>query len=115
MKNLNKLVLPGLGAVLIIVIYFLQFAPTDKLGDFSKFGGSEINQKIIVAIDKSLGFGKNMRGEIVTFFALDKKNFKANVNMHGPAPEGLENAEIVELFGHIHGNDFGAETVTIIR
>jgi len=115
MKKLEKLILPALAILVLSVIYFNYFAPTEELGDFSKFGGSEINQTINVLIIKESGFGKNSNGNIISFKAKDKNNSVANVNLHESAPEGLENAEIVELLGHMHGNDFGAADVKIIK
>ena len=115
MKKLEKLILPALVIFVLAVIYYSYFAPTEKLGDFSKFGDSEINQTINVLIVKESGFGKNANGDIISFEAKDKNNVVANVNLHEPAPEGLKNAEIVELLGHMHGNNFGAAGVKIIK
>ncbi len=115
MKKIEKIVLPALVFFVFAVIYFNYFAPTEKLGDFSKFGGSEINQAINVLIIKESGFGKNANGDIISFKASDKNNVTANINLHEPAPDGLEDAEIVELLGHMHGNDFGAAEIKIIK
>ncbi len=115
MKKLEKFLLPALLVFVLAVIYFSYFAPTEKLGDFSKFGGTEISQTINVLIVKESGFGRNANGDIISFKAKDKKNVIANVNLHEPATEGLENAEIVELLGHMHGNDFSAAGIKIIK
>lgn len=115
MKKLEKFLLPALLVFVLAVIYFNYFAPTEKLGDFSKFGDSEINQTINVLIIKENGFGKNANGDIISFKAKDKNNVVANINLHEPAPDDLENAEIVELLGHMHGNNFGAADIKIIK
>jgi hypothetical protein len=115
MKSLQKLILPAIIIVLFAAIYYSYFAPTEKLGDLSKFGGSEINQRINVLVVKENGFRKDANGGIISFSARDKKNIVVNVSLHEPAPEGIESAEIVELLGHLHGSDFNAASVKIIK
>ncbi|MGK9369598.1 hypothetical protein ACSSWA_11910 [Melioribacter sp. Ez-97] len=115
MKSLQKMTLPALGAILFVSIYFSYFAPTDELGDLSKFGASEINQTVNVMIVKENGFGRNAGGRIISFRAKDKNGVAVNVKLSEPAPPEIINAEIVELLGHLHGSDFNAASVKIIK
>jgi len=114
--KLSKLFLPAMILVVILIIYFSYFAPSAELGLFSKFSnGSEINQTINVLIIKESGIGKNANGDIVSFKAKDKNGVIANINLHEPGPEGLGNAKIVELLGHMHDNNFSASRITVIK
>ncbi len=56
MKSLQKLILPSLVILLLGIIYLGYFAPSEELGDFSRFGESEVNQRINVKIIKETGF-----------------------------------------------------------
>ncbi len=114
--KISKLILPLIFAVVIFVIYLTYFAPSKQLGSFSRFsGGSEVNQKINVAVVKSKGFERDAKGGITAFYALDKNNIEAKITLHEPAPEEIVNAEVVELMGHMHGNSFVAAKVSIIK
>ena len=115
MKNIEKLILPALVVFLLGIVYFIYFAPTDELGDFSKFGVSEINQRINVSIVKESGIGKTANGEIISFNAKDKNNIVRRVSLHEPVPIAILKAEIVELLGHMHGNDFVCAGVKVIK
>ncbi|NCQ17998.1 MAG: hypothetical protein COZ80_04110 [Ignavibacteria bacterium CG_4_8_14_3_um_filter_37_9] len=112
----SKLILPTILIVVIAVIYFNYFAPTQKLGSFDKFdGGSEINQQINVGVVRSKDFERDANGGIVSFYAHDKNNVEIKITLHEPAPEEIVNAEVVELMGHLHGNSFVTSKVSIIK
>jgi hypothetical protein len=116
MRKLSKLVLPLISVTVLIVIYFIYFAPTKELGSFSKFGGgSEINQQINVSIIKESGFGRDADGRIISFYAKDKNNLSIKITLHEPVTDDLIDAEVVELMGHMHGSDFTAAGVTILK
>ncbi|NOX18519.1 MAG: hypothetical protein GXO87_09605 [Chlorobi bacterium] len=115
MKSIQKFALPALVVVIVGLIYFEYFAPKSELGDFSKFGDSEINQRINVLVVKDKDFGRNENGDIISFSAKDKKNKIVFVSLREPAPEGFENAVIVELLGHMHGDNFTAAGIKIIK
>lgn len=116
MKSLQKFILPAIIAVVVLVIWQIYFVPTKALGSFSRFSdGSEVNQKINVAVVKSKGFERDAKGGIAAFFARDKDNAEAKVTLHEPAPEEIVNADVVELMGHMHGNTFVAAKVSIIK
>jgi len=114
MKSIQKLTLPALVALLLGIIYFSYFAPSEELGDFSKFGESEVNQRINVEIIKEKGFQKNATGNIISFTAKDKNNTAVKVLVN-EYPDGIENADVVELLGHMHGNQFNSANIKIIK
>ncbi|MBI5476155.1 MAG: hypothetical protein HY964_05390, partial [Ignavibacteriales bacterium] len=69
----TKLIFPAVLVAVIAVIYFTYFAPSDKLGSFSKFNpGSEVNQQVNAAVVKEKGFERDANGNIISFFARDK-------------------------------------------
>ena len=114
--KLSKLIFPGIVVAVFAIIYFAYFAPTKEVGSFSKFSsGSEINQNINVRVDKSMGFGRDANGSITSLYALDKNNVRAQVTSHEPIPPEIANAEVVELLGHMHGENFTAAKITILK
>lgn len=114
--KISKLILPLIFVIIILVIYFTYFTPTKTLGSFGRFSdGSEVNQKINVAVVNSKGFERDAKGGIAAFYAKDKDNVEAKVTLHEPAPEEIVNAEVVELMGHMHGNSFVAAKISIIK
>ena len=116
MKKLSKLIFPLILAGVLAVIYFTYFAPTKELGSFSKFSsGAEINQNINVAVVKSKAYERDQSGGIISFYAKDKNNVEVKITLHEPAPEEIVNAEVVELMGHMHGGNFTAAGVSIIK
>lgn len=116
MRKFSKLVLPLISATVLVVIYYIYFAPSKELDSFSKFGGgSEINQQINVSVVKEGGFERDGNGKIVSFYARDINNLEIKITLHEPAPEEIINAEIVELMGHMHGGNFTAAGVTILK
>lgn len=116
MRKISQLVLPITFIVVIAVIYFFYFSPTEELGSFKKFGGgSEINQQINVRVVKENGFERNAEGRIISFYAKDKDNLSIKITLHEPVTDDIVDAEVVELMGHMHGKDFTAAKVTIIK
>ena len=114
--KLSKLFLSLILAVVLAVIYYTYFAPTKELGSFSKFSsGSEINQNINVRVDKSMGFERDANGSITSFYVLDKNNVKVQVVSHEPIPPEIANADVVELLGHMHGENFTTAKITILK
>lgn len=116
MRKLSKLILPLISVTVLAVIYFIYFAPTKELGSFSKFGGgSEINQQINVGVVKENGFERNADGRIISFYAKDKNNLSIKITLHEPVTDDIVEAEVVELMGHMHGGNFTAAGVMIIK
>ncbi len=116
MRKLSKLVLPLISVTVLVVIYYIYFAPTKELGSFSKFGGgSEINQQINVSVVKENGFERNADGRIISFYAKDKNNLSIKITLHEPVTDDIVDAEVVELMGHMHGNSFVAASVSVVK
>ncbi|MHB8906955.1 MAG: hypothetical protein ACYC6D_12615 [Melioribacteraceae bacterium] len=114
--KISKFILPIISVAALALIYYIYFAPTKELGSFSKFSaGSEINQNINVAVVKSKAFERDKGGGIISFYAKDKNNVEVKITLHEPAPEEIVNAEVVELMGHMHGSNFTAASVSILK
>jgi len=60
-----------------------------------------------------MGIATDRNNHIVTFYALDRYNEQAKVGLQKPADVDIENAKIIELFGHMHGSNFIALNITI--
>jgi hypothetical protein len=116
LKKLTKLILPLISVTVLAVIYYLYFAPTKELGSFRKFaGGSEINQEINVCLVKENGFERDSNGRIISFYAKDRNNLTIKIALHNPVSGDIVNAEVVELMGHMHGGNFTAAGITILK
>ncbi len=116
MRKISKLILPIISATVLVVIYYIYFAPSKELGSFGNFGGgSEINQQINVRVVKESGFERNTDGRIISFYAKDKDNLSIKITLHEPVTDDLVDAEVVELMGHMHGGNFTAAGVSIIK
>ncbi len=114
--KLSKLFLPAMVVTVLLLIYFLYFAPSAELGLFSKFSSdSEVNQRINVVMVKSKRIGKDSKGEILSFYAKDKNNVEVKISLHEPASKEILVAEVIELLGHMHGTDFVVSRVTVIK
>lgn len=116
MKKLTKLILPLISVTVLAFIYYFYFAPTSELGSFTKFeGGSEINQEINVSVVKENGFERDSNGRIISFYVRDKNNLIVKIALHNPVSDDIVNAEVVELMGHMHGGNFTAASVNLIK
>lgn len=116
MRKYSKLILPLIAATVLVIIYYTYFAPTKELGSFRKFdGGSEINQQINVSVVKEGGFERDANGRIISFYAKDKDNLTIKITVHEPLTDEIVDAEVVELMGHMHGENFTAASVSIIK
>ena len=111
-----KIVLPALFAVLIGLIYMFYFAPTDELGSFDKYAsGSEINTEIQVKYVKSKGIEFTGNGRAL-FYTEDIDGRQVQVTVPAAEiPEGMENAEVLNMLGHMHGNTYTAARISIVK
>lgn len=114
MSNLAKVFIPTVLLLAIYVIY--QISGQDEIGLFEKYKSSgEINQNIKVYVVTEKGFSRDASNRIVAFIAKDKNGVESRISLNNPAPPDLPQAEIVELFGHMHGPDFVAASVTVVK
>ena len=109
---ITKIVIP---VIILFALYaFYILSPSDELGSFEKIRASgEINQSINVRLDESMGVATDRNNNVVTFYALDRYNEQAKVGLQKPAAINIENADVLELFGHMHGTNFIALNITV--
>ena len=114
MSNLSKVAIP---VVLVFVLYTIYILlPSDEIGSFDKVRASgEINQSVKVYMDHSKGYKQDSNKNIVSFYTKDRNNDFAIVTVKEPASPALMDAKVVELFGHMHQENFVAMHVTIIK
>lgn len=114
MNNQKKLLLSIFFLLAIYAIYILT--SEKEIGSFDKIrSGGEINQNIKVLVVGSKGFKRDRSSNIISFYARDKNGAESKVTLPEPAPEEIINAEVVELFGHMHDDNFIALRVSIIK
>lgn len=101
---------------LVFAGYAIYTLISDEIGSLEKVRSSgEINQSVQVLVDHSKGFERDHNNNIIGFHVKDMKNVVAKVSPKEPLPQGVETAEVVELFGHMHGNTFVAQRVSIVK
>ena len=104
MKSLQKLILPALLIVVISIVYFVYFAPSEELGAFSDFDPNNNAVKDIkVLIVRDRGISPTGQGG-ATFFVSDKNNLIVQVNAD-QVSANLETADILILRGHLSSGD----------
>jgi hypothetical protein len=114
MSNHAKIIIPIFLLLIIYAVYTLT--KTEDIGSFENIRASgEINRAVNVFVVGSRGFERDANNNIISFFVRDKQDAEAKVNLQEPTPEDIANAEIVELFGHMHGNTFIALRVDIVK
>lgn len=114
MSKHAKLVIAIFSFFALYVIYVLISG--SGIGSFEEIRSSgEINQSVTLLVDRSKGFERDQNGNIVSFYVRDKDGEIATVSPNEPVTEDVANAEVVELFGHMHGHNFIAMRVSIVE
>jgi cytochrome c-type biogenesis protein CcmE len=113
MKYLQKLILPALFILVIVVIYLLYFAPKNELGSFTDFDpNNNAVKEIRVLLVPENGINQDGHGG-ATFFVKDKNNATLQVSAE-KVPTGIESAKTLILKGHLSGTTaFHAHEVEI--
>lgn len=114
MKTLQKLILPFLVGLFILIVYLFYFDTKDDLGKFSSFDpNNSASKEIRVKLLKDRGIDK--AGAEAIYYVVDAEN--KVMMIFGPSPdklpEGFDNAEIITILGHLSGNGFHAHSVKI--
>lgn len=107
MKNLQKLILPGLVVIVIALIYVFYFAQSSDLGSFSDF---DTNNSAVKDIRVQILLGRGINNN--SFYASDKTGKVVLVNAD-KLPEGIESANTVVLQGHLNNDAFHAHNVLL--
>lgn len=111
MKKIQKLILPVLFMVVIVIIYTFYFAK-DGLGSFTDFDPNNTAVKEIkVKIMKDIEVRQN--GNDIVFYAFDKNEKIMQINATVVLPNDFNDAETVTLKGHLSGNSFHAHEVLV--
>lgn len=109
----EKLVIPALLIVVILVLYFSYFNPKDELGLFSEFDtNSNANKEILVKVLSEKGFTKDSSGGTI-FYVEDRTGKQVVVSGPMMLPAGIEATNRVILIGHYSGDSFHAHEVKI--
>ena len=113
MKNLQKLILPLLIVVILAILYFSYFAPSDELGSFSKYdSNNNASMPIIVKLVKDRGISRNTDGSY-SFYVVDGDNKVMHVNGLESLPPGMDDAKSMVLTGHMSGKSFHAHGIEL--
>lgn len=113
MKNIQKLILPVLLAIIVGILYLSYFAPSDELGSFSNFDKSNnASVPIIVKFVKEKGLTRTTDGGSV-FFVIDKEGTEVRVNGPQSIPPGMNEAKTIVINGHLSGDGFHAHGIEL--
>ena len=112
MTNLSKILIPTLIIYAAYMIYILM--PNEEIGDLDLVrAAGEINQTINVFVDKSKPIQKDNDNHVVAFYVKDKNGSVATVSPKDHLVADIASANVVELLGHMHGNNFVATRVLV--
>lgn len=112
MKNLQKLILPVLLIIVVFLIYKIYFSSNKGLGSFSDFDPNNNAVKpITVELLKDRGI--NQQGGAVVFYVSDKTGKEMMVTGELSLPQGIENANVITIKGHLSQGGFHAHEVVI--
>lgn len=112
MKNLQKLILPLLIIVAIILVYQFYFVKGESLGSYSDLDpNNSAVKEIRVQLLSDKGIEQN--GNQVSFFTADKNGREVQVSGDFMLPEGFESANVIILRGHLSGGGFHAHEVLL--
>ncbi|PID60683.1 MAG: hypothetical protein CR986_03545 [Ignavibacteriae bacterium] len=102
---MQKLILPLLVTIIVVMLYFQYFAPSNELGSFSKFDtNSNASMPIIVKLVKEKGV-KRISGGNYHFYAVDKENKEMLITGIKDLPPGMNGAKTIVITGHLSGKD----------
>lgn len=114
MKNLQKLIIPGLLVLVLAAIYIFYFTPKKGLGNFDDFDpNAHIQKEINVVLLADQGIQRTSDNSRVLFFVKDRKGQQVRVSAPNELPDDFENAKVITLFGHLHQKTFEAVSVAI--
>jgi cytochrome c-type biogenesis protein CcmE len=105
MKNLQKFVLPGLVVLIIAILYFSYFAPSDELGSFARLDpNSNASVPIIVKLVNEKGVQRTQDGSYI-FYVLDGDNKEMLITGLRDLPPGMNDTKSMVVTGHLSGKD----------
>jgi hypothetical protein len=112
MKKIEKFILPGLVVVIVALLYFFYFAPTDELGSFANFDrDSNASIPIVVKYVAEKGVQINPEGSV--FYVVDRTGKEYLVNGPAELPVGFKVSNAIEIMGHFGGTGFHAHGVKV--
>jgi len=107
MKQLQKLILPALVLVVIVLVYSIYFSKGEDLGSFSDFDiNNSASKDIKVQILHDRGINNN------AFYVADKTG-KIVMVQTDHLPPGIESTQTVVLRGHLNKDSFHAHEVLL--
>ena len=105
MKNIQKLILPALVILIIGILYFSYFAPSDELGSFSRLDpNNNASVPIIVKLVKEKGVQRTQDGSYI-FYASDKDSKELMITGLKDLPPGMNDSKSMVITGHLSGKD----------
>lgn len=113
MKKAQKLILPGLVLIILGLVYFTYFSPSDELGDFSKLDtNSNASVQVVVKLVTEKGITRDNQGN-THFYVVDKNNREVEVSGSSKLPPGIDNAASLVITGHLTRDHFHAHGVEL--
>jgi hypothetical protein len=112
MKKLQKIILPILFILIIVLIYKVYFSTSKGLGSFSDFDPNNTAVKPIT-VELLQDRGISQQGGGVVFYVSDKNKQVMMVTGEMALPDGIESAKVITVKGHLTQGGFHAHEVVI--
>ena len=110
---MQKLILPGLILVAVLLLYFMYFAPSDELGSFTNFDpNSNASLPIVVKFVSEKGATRTQDGSTI-FYVVDKSGREMQVSGPANLPPGINDSKSIVITGHLSQGGFHAHGVEL--
>jgi len=113
MSKFSKIAIP---IFLIFAVYiFIVLKPSNEIGSLEtmRYSG-EINQSMLLTVNKAKGFDRDATGNLIGFYVKDKNGSEAKIQPNKDLPSGILEAQVVEVLGHMHGETIVAAQISIV-
>lgn len=105
MKKIEKFLLPALVLIILGLLYYFYFAPSDELGRFSRLdSNSNASVPIVVKLVKEKGVQRVQDGSYI-FYVTDADNKEMLITGLKDLPPGMNDSKTMVLTGHLSGKD----------
>lgn len=112
MKKIQKLILPALIGLFLVVIYTFYFAGKSDLGSFNDFDPNNSAVKDI-RVKLLSDRGINRQGGEIVFYVVDRNGKVMMVSGALQLPANFDKAETIILKGHLTQGGFHAHGVEV--
>lgn len=112
MKKIQKLILPALIVLAIVLMYKFYFVKGGELGSFSDFDPNN-NAVKDIRVQLMISRGIERSGGEVSFYTSDRNGRVVKVYGDAVLPSGFEDSDVVILRGHLTQSGFHVHEILL--